>query len=382
MAGRIGEIVAGHGARLLGVEGPPIAEGAVRYAACIPVRNEAAHIGRCLAALNGEFARAAHSLVLINDSDDESAEIVTGKIARGECAATAVTVRWQEGLGSAPRARALAFELALSIAPNARLLSTDGDTLVCPGLLRAYDACFEAGFDLVCGRIGFLPEEAACLPPADPQRDAAIRAYRDASREIGALCFPDPDNPFPHHGNIGGANFAITSEAYRKAGPIPLVAFGEDRALRRRCEAHGLRISYADGPRVETSCRLDRPATGGLAAELLRNRTETDPLVDEALETPRHLLQRLRMRRLVEEGVRREAVTEALVAGRLTPERAGELACWSDRKMAWFHAEAELPSLARERLRFSEMARCLPSLLRLRDEIAKAPPGSFPSLAD
>lgn len=382
MTRQIGEIVAGHGARLLGVEGRPIEAGAVRYAACIPVRNEADHIGRCLAALDGEFARNAHCVIVINDSDDQSAEILAGAIARGECAATAVSLRWQTGQGSAPRARALAFALAGSIAPGARLFSTDGDTIVCPGLLRSYDACFDAGFDLVCGRIGFLPEEAARLPPADPQRDASIRAYRDASRQIGALCFPDPDNPWPHHGNIGGANFAITSKAYRKAGPIPLVAFGEDRALRRRCEAHGLRISYANGPRVETSCRLDRPATGGLAAELLRNRTEVDPLVDEALETPRHLMQRLRMRRLVEEGVRRAAVGEALVAGGLTPERADELANSSDRKMAWFHAEAELPSLAQERLRFSEMERCLPSLLRLRDEIAKAPPGSFPLIAD
>ena len=37
--------------------------------------------------------------------------------------------------------------------------------------------------------------DALRLPPVDPRRDAAIRAYRDASREIASVIFPDPDNP-------------------------------------------------------------------------------------------------------------------------------------------------------------------------------------------
>ncbi|MCK5930943.1 MAG: glycosyltransferase [Fulvimarina manganoxydans] len=373
-----GERVAGHGGDLVAVRHHLPAPRLVRYVACIPVRNEADRIDRCLSSLWDEFGPQAHILLLVNDSCDETEAIVSSRIAAGDLSATLVVMRWRDGLGTAPRARALAFELAGQIASEARLFSTDGDTIVCRGLMKAYDDAFDQGFDLVCGRIGFIPEEALWLTPVDPRRDAAIRAYRDASREIASLIFPDSDNPWPHHGNIGGANFAITADAYRQAGPIPRVPFGEDRALRRRCEAHGLRILYADGPRVETSCRLDRSATGGLAAELLRNRTEPDPVVDEALEAPIRLLRRLRLRHLVEREEDRSRLVVLLVRGGMTPDRAQDIADLSNRRMAWFHVEEELASLRRERLAFSAMERSLPGLLRLRDKIAGAPRGSLP----
>ena len=355
---------------------------AARYVACIPVRNEADRVRACLDALEREFGSAVHAVFLVNDSDDASMDVISQGIKARRCAVTVVAIRWLDGRGSAPRARALAFGLAGLIAPQARLFSTDADTLVCPGLMEAYDASFGLGFDLVCGRIGFLPKEAARLAPVDPARDAAIRAYRDASRHIAALVFPNPGNPWPHHGNIGGANFAMTAAAYRQAGPIPLVAFGEDRALRRLCEAHGLKIAYANGPRVETSCRLVGYAEGGLAAELLRNRTETDPLVDEALEPPSALVRRLRLRHLVEREDDRALVAERLTRAGMPPDRAQELAGLAQRSMAWLHAEAELACLGRRRLRFSAMARHLPGLLRLEAKIEKVQPDSFRAPAD
>ena len=377
----IADLVARSGAELIKIARSSNPGTAPSYVACVPVRNEANRVRACLDSLEQEFGPALHAVLLVNDSDDDSMAVIAQGIEARRCAVTAVGIRWQDGRGSAPRARALAFGLAGLIAPEARLFSTDADTIVCPGLMDAYDASFGFGFDLVCGRIGFLPEEAARLPPVDPERDAAIRAYRDASRHIMAMVFPDPGNPWPHHGNIGGANFAITAAAYQKAGPIPLVAFGEDRALRRLCEAHGLRISYANGPRVETSCRLEGFAEGGLAAELLRNRTEADPLVDEALEPPSALVRRLRLRDLVERQDNRAIVAERLMRGGMTPDRACDLAGLCERAMAWFQVEAELPSLKRERLHFSAMARHLPGLLRLEAKIATALPGSFPAPA-
>ncbi|WP_081448363.1 glycosyltransferase [Fulvimarina pelagi] len=374
----IGERVVKHGGELLGVWQHVWTPSQIRYVVCIPARNEAARIDRCLTSIHSEFSRQAHIVLVVNDSDDETLDIVSSLIASGAVSATLVAIRWRNGLGTAPRARALAFDLAGLVASEARLFSTDGDTMVCRGLMDAYDAAFDEGFDLVCGQIDFLPDEALHLPWLDPSRDDAIRIYRDASRHIVSLTFPDHDNPWPHHGNIGGANFAITADAYRRAGPIPLVAFGEDRALRRRCEAHGLRIIYSALPRVETSCRLDRSATGGLSAELQRNRTELDPMVDEALETPVRFLHRLQMRDLVERGESRPRLIDTLIRGSMAPERSRHLASLSSRSMAWFHIEDELPALRRERLTFSVMERHLPELLRLRDKIAKAPPGSPP----
>ncbi|WAP66745.1 glycosyltransferase [Jiella pelagia] len=369
----IADLVAAAGGELLRLEASPPRRG-VRYVACVPVRNEAERVGACLDALDREFGSSLHTVMLVNDSDDAGMDVICERMAGRAGMLTAAEIRWRNARGTAPRARALAFEIAAKVGPGALLFSTDADTIVCPGLMAAYDAKFGRGFDLVCGRIGFLADEAANLPPVDPQRDAAIRAYRDATRHITALAFPDPDNPWPHHGNIGGANFAMTAAAYRIAGPIPLVASGEDRALRRSSEAHGLRIAYVNGARVETSCRLDSLAEGGLAAELRRNRTEADPLVDEALEPPSKLLRRLRLRHLVTACEDRAAVGAALAREGMALSRARALADLPVPAMAWFHAEAELPILQRERLRFSEMARHLPGLLRLEAKIAAARP--------
>ncbi|MBP0614427.1 glycosyltransferase [Jiella mangrovi] len=367
----IADRVAAAGGELLRFEASPPRNG-VRYVACVPVRDEAERVGACLDALDREFGSSLHTVMLVNDCDDASMDVICGRMPGRGGMLTAAAINWRDSRGTAPRARSLAFEIAREVAPEALLFSTDADTIVCPGLMAAYDAAFAQGFDLVCGRIGFLAGEVASLPAVDPRRDAAIRAYRDATRHILALAFPDPGNPWPHHGNIGGANFAITAAAYRIAGPVPLVAFGEDRALRRSCEAHGLRIAYVDAARVETSCRLDSRTEGGLAAELARNRIESDPLVDEALEPPSKLVRRMRLRHLVTTCEDRAGVASALTSGGMTSDRAHQLADMPARPLAWFHAEAELAVLRRERMRFSQMARHLPALLRFEAKIAEA----------
>ncbi|MDY8108150.1 hypothetical protein U0C82_03175 [Fulvimarina sp. 2208YS6-2-32] len=372
----IADIVDAHGGYLAALAHGTAEVAEPDYIACIPARNESVRVAACLEALDRVFGPTLRVVLLVNDTVDETADIAVATAGRLRCAVTVVSMRWLGAIGSAPRARALAFALAGLLAPRARLFSTDADTNVLPGLREAYDTAFAAGFDMVCGRIGFIAEEAARLPPSDPRRDATIRTYRDASRHVAALICPDPDNPWPHHGNIGGANFAMTARAYQIAGPLPITPFGEDRALRRRFEASGLRISYANEPRVETSCRLDSATEGGLSAELKRNRIEADPLADEALEPPAALLRRLRLRSLVEREPDRARVRARLVAFGLPESRASELTVLRPRSMAWYHAETELRCLERRRLRVSDLARCLPSLIRLRDLFEKAPPGS------
>ncbi|WAP68794.1 glycosyltransferase family 2 protein [Jiella pelagia] len=354
-----------------------------QWVACIPARNEAGRIAACIRSLDAEFGAALHVVLLVNDTTDDTLAIVRSIAGSLKSALTVVCVEWRHGSGSAPKARAVAFDLADLAAPNAAwIFSTDADTLTLPGLWGAYQASFESGFDMVCGSIGFIEAEAAEVSPLHPQRDAAIGEYRHLGRKLASLWFPDPDNAWPHHGGIGGANFAVTKSAYRLAGPIPAVRFGEDWALRRRFEAFGLRIRHDDAPRVATSCRLDSMTEGGLSAELRRNRFEADPLVDEALEPPSRLLRRLRLRCLVETEEDRHRVAHVLQARGLSPARSVELAGLPGRKMAWFHAEAELPCLHRSPMRFSALDRHLPSLRRLLAKTAAARPGSVPAPED
>ena len=341
--------------------GDPSALAGSAFIACVPACNEEDWIERCIAALDADLADGDSILLLANGCTDATIAKAAAVMAQLRRPSLLVECRWQAGQGSAPRARRLVLDLATSLAPQAILLSIDGDTIVLPGLRAAYESEFGHGYDLVCGRIGFIPKEAAWLPPADPESEAIIREYREASREIAALIQPDADNPWPHHGNIGGANFAMTGAAYRQIGGLPMPPSGEDRALRRRFEACGLRIRYANGPRVETSCRLIGRAIGGLSDELNRNRTEPNPIVDELLEPQQILLERLRSRAAFHNALDPAGREAALASLALPAARIRELAL-SGGETAWQAAEDESPALARRRLRLSDLRDHLPAL--------------------
>lgn len=341
--------------------------------ACIPARDEAERIERCLQALDAELAPSDGIVLVANDCRDATvarAVAVTGGWRRP---VVVIEISWRPGEGSAPLARKLAFAVAIAAAPEAILLSIDADTIVQPGLRAGYAAHFANGFDLVCGRIGFLPEEAALLPYADPASEAVISAYREKSREIVALFSPDPDNPWPHHGNIGGANFAMRGLAYRLAGSLPTPPFGEDRALRRRFEALDLRIRYADEPRVLTSCRLEGRAPGGLSEELKRNRAEVDPVVDELLEPPAALLRRCRARAALATACTAEARAAVLAGLELSADDVSRLAAMTP-SLAFEAAERLSPLLRRRRLHLSDLRRHLPALELLLDATRNTPP--------
>ncbi len=342
------------------------------FVACIPARNEEAHIARSLSALDADLDRSDGVVLVANGCRDATTQIALRVMSGWQRPWLLVDCHFREGLGTAPLARRLAFDVAADAAPCASLFSTDADTVVLPGLRAAYAADLARGFDLVCGRIGFLPEEASLLPAADPASQALVREYRQTSREIAALLCPDPDNPWPNHGNIGGANFAIAAGAYRKAGPLPTPPSGEDRALRRRCEALGMRIRYADEPIVHTSCRLDGRARGGLADELARDRLEEDPVVDELLEPADALVLRLRARAAYLGAPSRQGRSEALGALTLDPADAARLAAQGG-PLAWQEAEDLSPRLRRTRLRLSDLRRLIPALRLALDEARGAP---------
>lgn len=361
--------------------GDPAHLHAARFVACVPARNEEQRIDRCLQGLDAELDPSDGVLLVANGCRDKTASVAARRMMDWRRPWLLVDCDWREGTGTAPLARRLALDLAHAIAPNAALLSVDGDTLVLPGLRAAYAADFERGFGLVCGRIGFLPEEASLLPPAaDRDGQRLVRFFRDASRELAARILPDPHNPWPHHGNIGGANFAISADAYRRAGPLPTPASAEDRALRRRCEALDVPIRYSEDACVQTSCRLDGRAQGGLADELRRDRIETDPIVDEALEPAATLLLRLQSRRDFRLATEAHARFQVLCSLALEPNEAQRLAERGD-GLAWMEAEDLSPRLFRTRLRLSDLRRHHSAMRQALLDTPRVPSGT-PSLPE
>lgn len=333
--------------------------------AVIPARDEAERIEATLRALLAEL-RAGEGIVLaVNGSRDETAARALAILQAADAPYLLVDLDWQPGQGSAPLARRLALDLAADLSPAAHLFSLDADTVVRPGWRAAYEAEFAGGAALVCGAIGFDPAEAALLPPTDEAAESVLRDYRAAAREIEARLDPDPLNPWPHHGNIGGANFALRAGSYQTLGGLPVTPFGEDRALLRRARHLSMPVRFSDAPLVWTSCRLDGRARGGLSDELKRSRMESDPLVDEALEPAPVLERRIRARLdflAAGNAVERAAVLAGLGVEPLAVEAALRESSPGE---AWALAEAQSPALRRERLRRSQLAAELPALLTL-----------------
>ncbi|WP_062112830.1 glycosyltransferase [Aureimonas sp. AU40] len=340
--------------------------------ACLPARDEAERIEATLRALLAELGIGEGVVLVVNGSADDTAAQALRVLQAGAAPFLLLDIDWRAGHGSAPLARRLALDCADQLAPGAHLFSLDADTETRPGWRAAYEAEFAGGAALVCGAIGFDPAEAALLPPTDEAAETVLREYRAAAREIDARLDPDPINPWPHHGNIGGANFGLRAGVYAALGGLPVTPFGEDRALLRRARALGLPVRFSEGPVVWTSCRFDGRARGGLSDELKRSRSESDPLVDEALEPAPALERRIRARLAYLKsgdvgaralvvaglGVEPDAVEAAFQAG-----SPGE---------AWLLVEAQSPELSLTRLRRSQLAAELPALLRLLNRVRES----------
>lgn len=350
--------------------------------AILPARDEAERIEATLRALLAELAPGEGVVLVVNGSSDDTLARALRLFEAGDAPFLCLDVDWQPGRGSAPLARRLALDLAFELSPNAHLFSIDADTVVQPGWRAAYQAEFAGGAALVCGAIGFDPAEAALLPPTDEAAETVLRECRAAAREIEARLDPDPLNPWPHHGNIGGANFGLRAGVYGAVGGLPVTSFGEDRALLRRVRSLALPVRFSEGPLVWTSCRLDGRARGGLSDELKRSRDEADPLVDEALEPAERLERRIRARLTfarAEEPSERARILSMLG---LTPSQIETVEAIASPGEAWTVVEDLSPALKRERLRRSQLAAELPGLLRLLQaarESAADPAGSDPA---
>ncbi|KTR05989.1 hypothetical protein NS365_09365 [Aureimonas ureilytica] len=350
--------------------------------AILPARDEAERIDATLRALMAELAPGEGVVLVVNGSTDDTLARALALFEAGDAPFLLLDVNWQPGRGSAPLARRLALDLAFELSPHAHLFSIDADTVVQPGWRAAYEAEFTGGAALVCGAIGFDPAEAALLPPTDEAAETVLREYRAASREIDARLDPDPLNPWPHHGNIGGANFGLRAGVYGAVGGLPVTSFGEDRALLRRVRALGLPVRFSEGPLVWTSCRLDGRARGGLSDELKRSRNEADPLVDEALEPADVLERRIRARLAFSRAGSAQARGDVLSALGLTEAEIEAVEVEATPGEAWTLVEELSPLLKRERLRRSQLATELPALLKLLQavrESAASPAGSDPA---
>ena len=250
----------------------------------IPVRDEAARIGRLLEALADAASRCplpVTAIVLANDCGDRTAAIAR-RFSRPSLRIEVLDIRFPDHQASAGRARRVALEFAARDA--ALLMTTDGDAIPGPDWINAALRATAAGADLVCGTITAQVEHVLATPSgariarAEGAYGALVHEIRHcldwmAGRQAGSR---------PHYME-SGASLAIRADAFRGIGGLPAVDSSEDRALVHRAECHGLTIRYAEDMCVRVSARLHGRAQGGMAECLRRRMCDGDPPADQAM---------------------------------------------------------------------------------------------------
>ncbi len=265
-----------------------------RLVVAVPVKDEAERIGACLHALTTQdIAADLTVLALVNNSSDDSAAI-----ARGFPRVIVEDITLPETQASAGTARRIAMAMAAEIAgADGIVLTTDADGRVMPDWLRANLRAIDAGADAVAGRALIDPVEEALIPLALREADARECQYAALLDEIAAAIDPDPADPWPRHDEHSGASIAVTVAAFLRAGGVPDLPMGEDRALFRSLRRIDARVRHAPDARVIVSGRIEGRAKGGMADTIRRRLVCPDMFLDDRLEATRDAVQRARLRR-------------------------------------------------------------------------------------
>ncbi len=267
-------------------------------AVAIPAHNEADWIARCLEALDHQLDGVGYDVVLlVNNSTDATAAIARGLKPALSFALDVVEHHFPSKQQTAGQARRLAMELAANkLPPNGVLLSTDADGQVAPDWLAANLAHIRRGADAVAGRALLDPADAAAIPAILHEDDARECAYGALLDEIDHLLDPDPADPWPRHTEHSGASICVTLGAYRRAGGVPPLAVGEDRAFFAALRRADARIRHAPDVCVTVSGRIDGRAVGGMADTIRRRLVAPDAFLDDALEPAANRVRRARLR--------------------------------------------------------------------------------------
>jgi GT2 family glycosyltransferase len=321
----------------------------------IPARDEQDAIGDCLRSVALQLGRHRHAiLVLVNNSTDATADVIRGLRPSLPCPVHVVEHAFAPESANAGQARRLAMRRAADLTRRGGvLMTTDADGRVAPDWIETNMAALAAGADAVCGRAIIDPEDATLIPAHLHADDALECAYGDLLDEIHALFDPDPADPWPRHTEHSGASIAVTRTLFERAGGVPPIALGEDRALLDALRRVDARIRHAPEVTVTVSGRLQGRAAGGMADTMRRRIVRQDSDLDERLEPAADCARRARARRnlrLLWETADATAMAALASAVGVAP---GRVADWLGQRYfgaAWAAAEATSPLLVRRRV--------------------------------
>lgn len=354
----------------------------------IPARDEEDRIEACLTALALQEDAPPFGLVLVlNNCQDGTQARVQALQPRLPYPLELVAVDLEPERAHVGQARRLAMDRAAELAgPGGVILTTDADGEAAPDWIAANVAALAGPVDAVAGVAVVLAVEDPDFPIALHEDNIVEEAYRDLLDLIEHEVEPRAHDPLPRHTQQAGASIAVSVETYEKAGGLPVLPFGEDRAFFGRLAAIDARVRHAPEARVRVSGRVVGRAAGGMADTIRRRMTICqDPFLDPPFEPiaryRRRLAWRQRLRQALAlgglEGVAMAGLCRRLLVDR---DRLLERCAGGGFGLAWTALEAESPLLARVPMARadlpSEIVRAERLLARLR---ARRQPGDGPA---
>ena len=334
-----------------------------RVVVAIPVRNEVELIGPCLRALALQNPMPDLVVLLLNNCSDGTAQKILDLQPALKLQCQIVECELSDAEANAGHARSLAMRhAAAGLSDHDVLVTTDADGRADPNWLAANLACIHRGADVVCGRAVIDASDALSIPINLHEDDARERQLSSLMDEVASIVDPDPNDPWPRHTEHSGASIAVTIDAWRRAGGVPAVACGEDRAFVDHLRRLDARIRHEPSVHVTVSGRCHGRAAGGMADTIRRRIRQQDMFADDAIEPVSDAYRRIVLR----------AETRALWSGRHAGKTsagyrrlAASLSVRADVLRAamanpafgqvWNDLERDCEVLRRRRLRFSEL---------------------------
>jgi hypothetical protein len=342
----------------------------------IPTKDEAERIAACLIALARQTCRPQAVLLLVNNCRDGTAAVA---------AAMAPTLPYRLHVAchdfpiqdvNAGQARRLALTLAERLVRlDGVLMTTDADAVVAPDWIERNGKAIASGADLVCGRTVLSASEAGLIP-AHLHADAALECrLLELLDRIADGLDPDPADPPPRHTEAAGASLAVTPAAYRRAGGIPALPSGEDRAFVRALACLDACIRHDPSVIVSVSARTIGRAPGGMADTLCRRMQQQDEFTDEQVEPAVDAYRRYDFRRRVRGAWRGQSLPPELAIDLgIAPHLLDCILAERYFGSAWASIEAVSPFLMRRRVRLFDVPRQIEHALHLLEHVGELDP--------
>lgn len=257
------------------------------FCVCIPARDEEDRLPRLLAALASQSVGGLVPVAIcLNNCMDGSAAAVAEAALRhaGRLMIAVDELTFPPERAHAGSARAAAMELGLRQLPAGEgiLITTDADARPPEDWIAANLAAIRSGDEIVGGKL--------VLDDGEPLADGVAEAsrlwhrYWEAVRAIEDEIDPVPWDPPPRHGDHTGGSLALSAGLYRRAGGVPLLRSGEDRALVEAAIKAGGRLIHPVSVWNRVSARSQGRAENGMA--LVMRRLEDSLSRGETLRAP------------------------------------------------------------------------------------------------